>query len=117
RAVRDWLLNRTRAAGAESATLAVDAGSKWFKDRLYAVWADAASGNIDIRFAWSGDKGKTWSAPSRVNDDRPAAVRGHGVDHIMPAVAVNKAGAILVTWFDRRDSGSNMGWRVRGATS
>ena len=115
--IGDWWLDMNSAQGAEIAMLAVDPGSRFFKDRAYAVWPSAPSGRIDIFVAHSDDKGKTWSAPLRVNDDRPPASRDIGPDHIMPAIGVNKQGVILVTWFDRRDAGDNTGWKVRTAAS
>jgi len=81
------------------------------------VWPDMTSGRVDIRFAYSTDKGKTWSAPIRVTDDKEPTFKGHGPDHIVPAIAVNKAGAILVVWYDRRESGDNMSWKIRAAAS
>jgi hypothetical protein len=105
------------SSGAQFAQLAVDPGSRFFKDRLYVVWPDAASGRIDIRFAYSADKGQTWSAPITVNDDRPPVEPSRGPDHLLPAIGVNKDGVILVTWYDRRESGDNMGWNVWAAAS
>src|SRR5207248_2045702 len=103
--------------GAQFAQLAVDPGSPFFKDRLYAVWPDAASGRVEIRFAYSADRGKTWSLPVTVNDDRLPLDPTRGPDHLLPAVGVNTAGMVLVTWYDRRESGDNMGWRTRAAAS
>src|SRR5262249_50076369 len=34
-----------------------------------------------------------------------------------PSIAVNKDGGVLITWYDRREPGDNMGWRLRGAAS
>src|SRR5205823_4093868 len=67
--------------------------------------------------AYSADKGKTWSAPAVVNDDRSFADRERKRDHILPAVTVNKDGVVGVTWYDRRESADNLGWRVRMAVS
>jgi len=72
---------------------------------------------VEIPFAYSSDRGKTWSPPSTVNDDRPPTDRRNGPDHLLPAIGVNKAGVVLVTWYDRRESGDNMGWKVRTAAS
>src|SRR5206468_6089037 len=66
---------------------------------------------------YSADKGKTWSQPIRVNDDRPPLGQTRGPDHLLPAIAVNAAGVVLVAWYDRRESGDNMGWKIRAAAS
>ena len=105
------------SSGAQFAQLAVDPGSRFFKDRLYIVWPDAASGRVEIRFAYSADKGKTWSAPITINDDRPPVDPTRGPDHGLPNVAVNKDGVVLVTWYDRRESSDNMGWKLYAAAS
>src|SRR5205823_1724281 len=99
------------------AELAVDPGSPFFKDRLYAVWPDDASGRLEIHFAYSADSGKTWSTPIVVNDDRPPNDKDKGPDHMLPTVGVNRQGVVLVTWYDRRDSPDNMGWKIRSAAS
>jgi hypothetical protein len=67
--------------------------------------------------AYSSDQGKTWSSPITVNDDRPPVDPTRGPDHLLPAIAINNAGVVMVTWFDRRESSDNMGWRLRAAVS
>ena len=52
-----------------------------------------------------------------VNDDRSFDDMEKKRDHILPAVAVNKDGVVAVTWYDRRESTDNLGWRVRVAAS
>ena len=94
--------------------LAVDATSGPFKDRLYAVWTDLRSGRSEILISFSADKGKTWSKPATVNDDRPASTRR---DHFKPVVEVNRAGVVGVMWHDRRDAADNLGWSIRFAAS
>jgi hypothetical protein len=115
--VSEWFLDRERSGGAIIGQLAVDPGSPFFKDRLYAVWADAATGRSEIRFSYSADKGRTWSTPQTVNDDREPIEKSHGPDHFLPAVEANKNGAVVVAWYDRRESSDNLGWKIRAATS
>jgi hypothetical protein len=117
--ISEMVMDRITSEGGLLGQLGVDPGSPYFKDRLYAVWPDMVSGRVDIRFAYSTDKGKTWSTPIRVTDDKePTPKAGsHGPDHIVPAIAVNKAGAILVVWYDRRESSDNMSWQIRAAAS
>lgn len=98
-------------------TLAVDPSGGPFKDRLYAVWADNRDGRGAIRSSYSADKGKTWSQ-SVVIDDVPGPVTGKAApDNFQPTVAVNKAGIVLVTWYDRRDNPDGLGWYIRARAS
>ncbi|HEX2065163.1 MAG TPA: sialidase family protein, partial [Acidimicrobiales bacterium] len=39
-------------------------------DALYVAWADGRNGDLDLFFIRSGDGGRSWSRPVRVNDDR-----------------------------------------------
>src|SRR5207248_2638620 len=98
-------------------SLAVDTTNGTFKDRLYAVWSDARSGRFEIYLSYSADKGKTWSRPRIVNDDRPNSARLAGPDHARPVVAVNRFGIIGVAWDDRRDTTDNLGWYERFSAS
>jgi hypothetical protein len=98
--------------------LAADATSGPFRDRLYVVWPDRRSGRCEIYFSSSADKGKTWSKAVTVSDDRSPGERERGRDHSIPAVAVNRAGVVGVSWYDRRESADNVGgWRARFAAS
>jgi hypothetical protein len=81
------------------------------------VFPSIVSGRIQILLCYSADKGKTWSKPIVVNDDRTPAEEGKGPDHMLPSVSVNKDGVVLVTWYDRRDARDNLGWKVRAAAS
>lgn len=115
--IADWRVDRQRSEGGVLGQLAADPGSPAFKDRLYAVWPAIADDRIQVQFAYSADKGKTWSKPVVVNDDRSPDEGGKGPDHLLPSVAVNKDGVVLVTWYDRREAEDNLGWRLRGAAS
>jgi len=97
--------------------LAVDQGNGVFKDRLYAAWGDQRSGRGEIGFSWSADGGKTWAPARPINDDRPRPFGERGPDNSMPAITVNNAGVVGVTWYDRRDNPDNLGWYVRFAAS
>ena len=99
--------------------LAVDEGKGPFKDRLYVVWPDVSSGRSQISFAYSSDKGNTWSRPRYINDDQPFdfANPSLGPDDFMPSVAVNRNGVVGVLWYDRRQSPDNLGWHVRFSAS
>ena len=110
----DW---RTEV-GSMLPRLAADIFTTAFRDRLYAVWADGrVGGRTQVFLSYSTDKGKTWSKPRIVNDDR---LPRNGVlerSTAMPSVAVNKDGIVGVTWHDRRNSTNDVDYEVRFAAS
>lgn len=95
----------------------VDQSGGPFHDRIYAVWTDGRSGRSEILLAYSADKGTTWSAPVVVNDDQPFTNGRKGPDDFQGAVAVNRAGVVGVTWYDRRETSNNRDWSVRFTAS
>ncbi len=97
--------------------VAVDSSSGPFRDRLYVVWPDRRSGRDEIYLTYSTDKGRTWSKPMTLNDDRAPLLARSGPDHFMPTVAVNKDGVVGVSWYDRRDHADNAGWDIRFTAS
>jgi hypothetical protein len=99
-------------ANAEPA-LVIDATSGRFKDRLYVVWPDRRSGHSQILFAFSEDKGRSWSPSHRINDNAPSDT----TDQFMPEIAVNRDGVVGVMWYDRREHPDNLGWDARFAAS
>jgi hypothetical protein len=95
--------------------LAVDPGSPTFKDRLYAAWADGSPTEpYRIKAAVSEDKGLTWTR-SRVINAVP--VGGERLDAYLPALAVDRAGVVGVTWYDTRDLPGGKGWNIRFGAS
>ncbi len=116
--IDDWYMGAERSQGAVMPQLAVDHSDSPFRDRLYAVWTDYRTGRLEIRLAYSADKGKTWSTSRVINDDRiafdPAA---EGPDAMTPIIAVNKQGVVGIAWYDRRDSPDNLGWYERFSAS
>ncbi len=93
--------------------LAVDRSRGPFSDRLYIVYEDARSGRVEIMFAYSSDKGRSWSRPLALNDDRPPVDPARGPNHFMPVMAVNKDGVVGVAWYDRRESVNDWDYTVR----
>jgi hypothetical protein len=110
----DW-----RYESSTAPSLAADLSTEPFKDRLYAVWADGRFGaRTQIVLSYSPDKGKTWSPPKIVSDDRRPASDILERGAAMPAVAVNKDGVLGVSWYDRRDNTDNeVDYVVRFAAS
>ncbi|MGH9154818.1 MAG: cell wall-binding repeat-containing protein, partial [Acidimicrobiales bacterium] len=72
-------------------------------------------GDLDIVFRRSTDRGQTWSAPVRVNDD-PI---GSGLDQNNAWVSVAPNGRIDVVWLDRRhrDQAGGISTCCKGATA
>jgi hypothetical protein len=72
---------------------AADTRGRMFHDRIYAAWNVVHDGRPRIVFAWSADRGKTWS------DSRPLPEAAHGAQ-FQPALAVNDRGVLGVTWYE-----------------
>jgi hypothetical protein len=72
--------------------------------RLYVTWSDYRNGDIDVFCASSGDQGKTWGAPVRVNTDP----LHDGADQFFHWLAVDPAsGAVNLLFYDRRGDPEN----------
>jgi hypothetical protein len=96
-----------------ASAVAADASDGAFRDRVYAVWPDARFGGTDILLSYSADRGQTWSPPIVINDDRRPMPPAPAPNHLLPAVAVNNAGVVAVTWLDRRDAPDHLSWHAR----
>jgi len=67
--------------------------------RLFVTWSDYRNGDLDVFCATSTDKGRTWSAPVRVNND-PVH---NGADQFFQWLAVDPVdGSANVVFYDRR---------------
>lgn len=114
-----YILRRPPGSTNFSPVIAVDPSNGPLKDRLYLVWTDVTAGRTQISFAYSADKGKTWSNPKYINDDQTfdALDPSQGPDDFMPVVAVNRNGVVGVMWYDRRENKDNLGWFTRFTAS
>lgn len=66
---------------------------------LYVAWSDYSNGDVDVFVSSSGDYGKSWSAPVRVNND-PIH---NGKDQFFQWMAVDpQSGAVNLIFYDRR---------------
>jgi hypothetical protein len=74
-----------------------------FHGNIYVVWADQRNGeeNTDIWISKSVDKGDTWSAPLRVNDDEVVMMGRHQCYSSMSVDPIT--GHIYVVFYDRRN--------------
>lgn len=88
-----------------------------YRDHVYATWDDTRSGRSDIWFSRSTDKGRTWSAPLRVNDNPPESPLGVADFRMTPVVAVAPRGEIAIAWYDRRADPARRCWHYMIATS
>jgi hypothetical protein len=96
------------------ATLAIDPGSRQFKDRLYAVWTDITASGMRVMLAHSADHGLTWSKPALLSEQPEGKADEKIYDALIPSVAVNKAGVVAVSWYDRRElPPDGKGWNIR----
>ena len=89
-------------------SLRVDKSNGPFRNRLYAVWNgygvdQKVSEGFDIYFSYSDDGGESWILPRILNDDTSSDTH-----QFFPSLAVGKKGAVVVSWYDRRDDAANL---------
>jgi len=70
-------------------------------DNLYATWADGRNGDDDVFLRHSGDGGKSWSNPVKVNNNA-----ADGTAQFLPKVAVAPGGRVDVVFLDGRNDPS-----------
>jgi hypothetical protein len=97
--------------GLGAGRLAVDISRGPKRGNLYLAWLDVVDGFFQVMAAASGDGGKTWSAPVRVNDNSTPS------DASNPAIAVNDEGVVGIVWNDRRADPSGRCFQVFFAAS
>ncbi len=75
--------------------------SKTYPGHAYVAYEDynAATGTVDVKFAYTMDGGFNFSTPVTVND--PSTVND-GTDQFQPSVATGTGGAVAVAFYDRR---------------
>jgi hypothetical protein len=75
--------------------------------RVHGAGSDAG----DIMYVRSTDNGLTWSAPIRLNDD----ITQH--EQWMPSLIVSPDGAVVASWYDRRNTTDGRNYDYYSATS
>ena len=70
-------------------------------DSLYVTWADGRNGDEDVFLRRSGDGGRSWTEPVKVNDN-PA----DGTNQFLPKVDVASDGRVNVLFLDGRNDTS-----------
>lgn len=71
---------------------------------LYAAWTDGRSGSRDVFVRRSGDGGRTWQDPVRVNSNKDG-------EQYLPAVSVAPGGRVDLVYLDRAAGGQLTGAR------
>ncbi|MGH9225080.1 MAG: sialidase family protein [Acidimicrobiales bacterium] len=71
---------------------------------IYTTWMDGRNGDEDVFLKKSGDGGKTWTAPIRVNDNPMK----DGTNQYLPRVAVSDTGRVDIVFYDRRRDERNI---------
>lgn len=67
------------------------------KGRIYVSWVDNRSGNYDVWFVSSNDKGKSWTMPDKINDDKGKA------DQFFSWMSCDpETGYLYTVFYDRR---------------
>jgi hypothetical protein len=88
---------------------------------VYVAWTDFSDGscsrssklgpippcmNADVRLSVSRDRGATWTAPIKVNDDSSAT------DQFFPWIAAHPGGLVSLSWVDRRLDPNNVNYDI-----
>jgi hypothetical protein len=80
-------------------SVAADATTGKYRDRIYFAWTDSRSGKARILFSFSRDRGQTWTPPRVLDGNLPAGAR-----QFQPVLAVSKEGVLGALWLDTRNS-------------
>lgn len=80
---------------------------------LYVAWSSGPNGNPDIFVRRSDDRGKSWSKPVRVGDDKP----NPGQQQYLPTLSVAPNGRVDLLYLDRRIERDKSPTAARLATS
>ena len=85
-------------------TIKCDISMGPYRGRLYVNWSDQRNGedDTDIWVMYSDDRGVTWSAPHRVNDDEPGRHQFFSNMDVDPVT-----GFIYLVFYDRRGHDNN----------
>lgn len=93
--------------------IAADTLTEDYRDRLYYVWEDGGD-KARILFSASENRGRTWTAPLVLSEQSTDGSKGQDYHAFKPSIAVNKHGAVAVSWYDRRGlPGGAAGYSVR----
>jgi hypothetical protein len=88
-----------------------------YRDNVYISFDDAREGESNIWFVRSTDRGRTWSAPRKINDNADRGPLGLPDHRIIPVVATAPNGDVGLLWYDRRDDPTRRCWHMYFALS
>lgn len=71
---------------------------------LFAAWYDGRNGDWDVFLRRSSDRGRSWRAPVRLNDDE----LGNGRHQYMPRLSAAPGGRLDAIFYDRRNDPQNL---------
>ncbi len=89
-------------------SITVDKSTSPSGGSLYITWngldiyQQKSQTGMDVFIIRSGDGGKTWTAPKKLNSDKL-----NGIEQFQPSCYVNDKGRCIVSWYDRRESSKN----------
>ncbi|HEX8814585.1 MAG TPA: sialidase family protein [Terriglobales bacterium] len=109
----NWELPNTNPNTAVSnyPPIAVDKSSGTYAGSLYVVMYNYTDNHLKVIMVRSTDGGTTWSKPL------PLAPESDTHDQFFPAISVNKAGLVGVSWLDRRNDPNNVNYQAFAAIS
>lgn len=74
------------------------------EERACAAWSDGRNGDSDVLLRCSRDRGATWQALRRLNDDG----LGNGSRQYLPHIAISPTGRVDAMFYDRRADPENV---------
>lgn len=85
----------------------VDISGGAYRGRIYIAYLNLVnSDDYDIYIRHSDNRGSSWSAARRINDDGFS----NGCDQFHPWLTVDNTGIVTVVWLDRRHDPQNRSW-------
>ena len=97
-----------------SPMLATDPGSRDFRDRLYLVWSERTEAGMRVVLMISKDQGVHWSEPIAISDQSSLREGDQGSSRyaFLPAIAVNRAGIVAISWYEATLSERKLTWNL-----
>lgn len=112
---RPGVFDYDRAPGMVPTVISSDPSPGPYAGRAYVAWGALERDQCVLTLAHSDDQGRTWSLPVQVSD-APLRAEG-GPDMFLPQIAVNRAGVVGATWYDRREDPAGKNHRLRFSAS
>jgi hypothetical protein len=109
-----WTWPQSYTNQARIPSVAVDRTNGPFRDRVYVVWTDQREGRAQPFFTFSSDKGRSWAPARPLDVAHPFDPKKpwEGPHSEIPAIAVNKDGAVAALWTDGGERPNSPRWAV-----